>query len=137
MSPPPEITIGGAGIVPLLTLLTQPRPSNTHTERYQQAAEITANNYADAAVINYLLQSVPSSTRAAYLPKYIGALVKAASLNKALFIETGDWKHVSIIIPPGEKVDNPMTLWQAGLPSVLWNIGLVGCWVSPFFHQFS
>ena len=67
--------------------------------------------------------------RLAYLPKYFKRLLTAAAMNKALFHEADDWKCCGVLMPPGCRVDNPLTLLPAGFIPMLWNIGIGGCQV--------
>jgi hypothetical protein len=67
--------------------------------------------------------------RLAYLPKYFDGLLTAASMNQAKFEEADDWKACGVLMPPGCRVDNPLTIIQAGFISMLWNVGIGGCQV--------
>jgi ribosomal protein S18 acetylase RimI-like enzyme len=62
------------------------------------------------------------------LEEYFTRLTTAAALNSAIFSEASDYASISIVLPPGKSVDNPWTLIPAGLFSVLWRLGVRGCW---------
>lgn len=78
-----------------------------------------------------MLSSMGDSDRQAYLPKYFHALLSAAALNQATFDEAEDWKSCGVLMPPGFRVDNPLTIIQAGFFQMMWNIGIQGCQVCP------
>ena len=65
--------------------------------------------------------------RLSYLPKYFTVLLTAATLNHASIDEVNGWESCGILLPPGYKVDNPLTLLPAGFFSVLWTVGIGGC----------
>ena len=67
--------------------------------------------------------------RLAYLPKYFDGLLTAAAMNNAIFDETEGWKSCGVLMPPGCRVDNPLTMLPAGFIPMLWNIGVGGCQV--------
>jgi hypothetical protein len=67
--------------------------------------------------------------RLAYIPNYFDGLLTAAAMNNAIFDEAGDWKSCGVLMPPGCRVDNPLTFLPAGFISMLWNIGVGGCQV--------
>ena len=75
-----------------------------------------------------MLVHMSREKRIAYLPKYIGYLLKAAALNGAVFAEADDWGSAAVWVPPGKKIDNTWTIPQSGMLNVLWNCGLRGCW---------
>ena len=61
-----------------------------------------------------------------YLPTYFSQVLTAATLNNGSIEEIDGWKSCGILMPPGCKVDNPRTLFQAGFLSALWNMGFGG-----------
>ncbi|CZR67316.1 uncharacterized protein PAC_17215 [Phialocephala subalpina] len=97
-------------------------------ELVQQASALYADSFRTDPVITYILHNIPEAKRLAYLPKYFDALITAAALNDASFTEIDEFKCCVTMMPPGKKVDNPFTMIQAGLLSMLWNIGWGPCW---------
>jgi GNAT superfamily N-acetyltransferase len=97
-------------------------------ERVPATASLYATVFRSDPVITYLLSTLPPPQRHAYLEEYFTRLATAAALNSAIFSEAEDFSSISIVLPPGKSVDNPWTLIPAGLFSVLWNLGLKGCW---------
>lgn len=97
------------------------------TERVQNATEVLSKAFEVDPTITYLLNSMSKEQRLACLPQCFSALLTAAALNHASLDEAGDWKSCGVLVPPGCKIDNPLTLLPAGLLSVLWTIGLGGC----------
>jgi GNAT superfamily N-acetyltransferase len=97
-------------------------------ERIPTTATLYASAFRSDPVITYLLSTLSRPQRHAYLSEYFTRLATAAALNSALFSEASDYASISIVLPPGKSVDNPWTLIPAGLFSVLWRLGLKGCW---------
>jgi GNAT superfamily N-acetyltransferase len=97
-------------------------------ERVPATASLYASAFRSDPVITYLLSTLPPPQRHAYLEEYFTRLATAAALNDAVFEEAEGFSSCSIIIPPGKSVDNPWTLIPAGLFSVLWRLGIKGCW---------
>ncbi|KUJ21381.1 acyl-CoA N-acyltransferase [Mollisia scopiformis] len=97
-------------------------------ERVPQASALFAEAFATDPVITYILHNMPESKRLTYLPKYFNALLTAAALNDATFIEIDDFKSCVTMMHPGKKVDNPWTLIPAGLVQMLFDIGFGPCW---------
>ena len=100
------------------------------TERVADASRLLSSAFLEDPVIIYMLSSMKPDARVAYFPRYFHALLTAAAMNKAIFHEADDWKVCGVLMPPGRRVDNPMTIMQAGFLPVLWNIGLKGCQVN-------
>ena len=101
-----------------------------HAERVGQAAELLSGVFDTDPLITYFLGTLSKEKRLAYLPAYFRALLTAAALNGATFEEVDDWASCAVLMPPGRKIDNWVTLLPAGLMGVLWNLGTTGCLVS-------
>lgn len=101
--------------------------SGTHS-RIPATAALYSKAFRSDPAITYLLCTLPPPQREAYLEEYFTRLATAAALNNAVFEEAEDFSSCSIIMPPGCSVDNPWTLIPAGLFSVLWKLGVAGCW---------
>jgi GNAT superfamily N-acetyltransferase len=97
-------------------------------ERIPATASLYATAFRSDPVITYLLSTLSPRQRHAYLEEYFTRLATAAALNSAIFSEASDYSSISIVLPPGKSVDNPWTLIPAGLFSVLWRLGVKGCW---------
>lgn len=113
---------------------TSPRILNLlPLDRFAHAATVLAPVFATDPVLTWLLSSLPSAAaRQAYLPTYFHMLFKAAALNKAVFSEIDGWKCVSVLMPPGKRVDNTWTLIPAGLIGGLLKLGWDGIRVSVY-----
>lgn len=61
------------------------------------------------------------------MQQYFDTLMKAAALNDAIFLEANDWSCISVWMPPGKRVDNPWTIFQAGFVGALLKLGIGGC----------
>jgi hypothetical protein len=87
-----------------------------------------------------MLSSLTASQRASYMHSYMSSLLTAAALNSGIFssISTASgsgkgeaeegkgWELVAVMMPPGRRVDNPMTWFQSGLVGLLWKLGYGG-----------
>lgn len=93
-------------------------------ERVPAAAELYEDAFRIDPVITYLLSSMVPAARLAYLREYFSRLLTAAAMNKAIIHEAGEWGSCGVLMPPGCKVDNPLTMIPAGIFPMLWNIGL-------------
>ena len=80
-----------------------------------------------------MMCSLSDEAREAYYPAYMHALLKAGSLNDAIFEEANEWSCCAVWMPPGKRVDNPFTLLQAGFLTCLLKLGFGGCKVSAMF----
>lgn len=109
-----EITTGGNTLIPAATSLL-------------------ATAFAHDPITTYVLCSMTTSQRIAYLPKYYRALLTAAILNggeiAAIVRDDGVWKAGGVIMPPGKEVHSLGNMVEAGTARVMWDIGLRGNWV--------
>ncbi|RDW85136.1 hypothetical protein BP6252_02726 [Coleophoma cylindrospora] len=80
-------------------------------ESLPQAISLYSSAFKDDPVITYMLNNFTEEARLAYLPSYFRAILTAAALNKAIIADVADWQCCGFLMPPGEKVDNPMT-WK-------------------------
>lgn len=96
-------------------------------ERTQQAAELLSVAFSTDPVITYLLNMLPASKQLSYRRSLFDTLLTAGGLNGATFNEADGWQSCAVLMHPGQRVDNPFTLVQSGLFSVLWNLGVKGC----------
>ncbi|KAK9855569.1 hypothetical protein MYU51_002115 [Penicillium brevicompactum] len=90
-------------------------------------AALNGRVFSTDPVISYMLLDLSQEERLAYLPTYWGILIKSALLNDAVITEAEDWKAASVVILPGQCVENTWTLICAGFLGVLWRIGIPGC----------
>jgi hypothetical protein len=93
----------------------------------KEAAQVLSKAFEEDPVITYMLSSMNTEERLAYLPKYFNGLLTAAAMNHGKFDEAGDWKACGVLMPPGYRVDNPWTILPAGFIPLLWKIGVGGC----------
>lgn len=108
--------------------MTTPIITTGNRSRIPQTTSLYALAFRSDPVITYILCNLPEPQRHAYLEEYFTRIATAAGLNNAIFEEAENFSSISIIIPPGCSVDNPWTLIPAGLFSVLWKLGVAGCW---------
>ncbi|TVY85293.1 putative N-acetyltransferase [Lachnellula suecica] len=87
------------------------------------ATKLFAKAFETDPIITYMLSSMGTEARIAYLPRYFDALLTAAALNQASFMEADDWQSCSVLLSPGHRVDNTWTMLQAGMIPLLYNIG--------------
>jgi hypothetical protein len=93
----------------------------------QNVSKLLGKVFEKDPVITYMLQSLSPEERLAYMPTYFNSLFTAAASNRATFLEANDWSSCVVLMPPGAKVDNPLTLIPSGLLGVFWMIGIAGC----------
>ncbi|KAL7009393.1 hypothetical protein EMMF5_001024 [Cystobasidiomycetes sp. EMM_F5] len=97
-------------------------------ERAEDALAVIVSAFGDDPAVRYITRRFQEPQRLEYLPHYMRALVKAGGLNGGIFDEIGNWGATAIWMPPGKRVDNPLTLLPAGMLGVLYNIGLKACY---------
>ncbi|KAL3419066.1 putative n-acetyltransferase [Phlyctema vagabunda] len=100
--------------------------SRTGKDYLPQAVDLLSSVFKNDPVLTYMLSSLDETARYAFFPRYFHSILTAAVLNKASISEIDDWKACAVLIPPGERVDNPRTWFQAGLIPLLWNMGFSG-----------
>lgn len=81
-------------------------------------------------MLTFILNNKSREQRLEYLPQLFHVLIKAAVLNDATITEIDDWQACAVWLPPGKKVDNWATNFQAGFLRVLWDLGIYGVRVS-------
>lgn len=111
--------------------------TSTGQDYIDRHTAVLAKAFATDPAITYMLSSLTPEKRTAYHPQYMHILLRASMLNKGIFVEAEDWSCAAVWMPPGERIDNELTILQAGLLGLLWNIGLKGCWrmMSEFSRQ--
>ncbi|KAK5635566.1 hypothetical protein RRF57_011278 [Xylaria bambusicola] len=77
-------------------------------------------------IFNYFMGALSKEERKEYIPEFLAVLVKGGMLNKGIILEVSSWGCCAVILPPGKKVDNPLTIFQAGLPGVVLHLKLTG-----------
>lgn len=101
------------------------KTATSNTERVQRGATLYEEAFRDDPVIRYML-GLSEKSKGDYLRKYFRCLLTAASLNGATFTETDDWSSCCVLMSPGQRVDNIWTLLPAGMPGIVWKLGLGG-----------
>lgn len=96
-------------------------------DRIHLASEVYKDAFKDDPVITYMLEKLSPSQRYEQLYNFFTALMTAAALNKGVFEEVEDWSAASVLMPPGERVDNPLTLIPAGLIRLIFKAGIKSC----------
>ncbi|OBT42061.1 hypothetical protein VE00_07454 [Pseudogymnoascus sp. WSF 3629] len=129
-----QISVGGKGASQLI----------------QPAVTLIAPTFATDPLITYFLNGLPREQRIAYLPRYFTILMTAAAMNKGCFYHTDElestpntsispgarkgeavvgghpWRSTVVLVPPGESIDNPLTMIPSGLTSMILKLGLGG-----------
>jgi ribosomal protein S18 acetylase RimI-like enzyme len=78
--------------------------------------------------LRYIFSHMSEEEKNAYLPDYFRGLLTAAALNNGTFSFLDNDNCCGVLMPPGSKVDNPMTLIPAGFMGMVWKIGLGATW---------
>lgn len=81
-------------------------------------------------MLRYLLNNLGETRRHQYLFKLFRAFFTSATLNGGIIAELKDWACCAILMPPGKRVDNPMTFLQSGIIGVMWSAGIGATLVS-------
>lgn len=108
--------------------MTSPTITAGGKERVDTASALYKNAFRNDPVLAYMLGELSTKDRHAYLYSYFRALLTAAGLNDARFLEAEDWSSAAVIMPPGKRVDNFWTLLPAGLVGMVWRVGLKGAY---------
>ena len=120
-----KIAAGGKGDSPIVNRNTIELTKSP--EYLSKSSDVLARTFTEDPVIMFMMSSLPEPARLAYLPAYMHSLLKAASLNSAIFEEANDFACCAVWMPPGKRVDNPFTLIQAGFIQCLLRLGIGGC----------
>ncbi|KAI1499038.1 hypothetical protein F5X99DRAFT_298314 [Biscogniauxia marginata] len=96
-------------------------------ERITESVAVLAPAFHDDPVFTYFLGSLPENKRMIYLSTLLTVFVKACTLNAGHVLEAGSWGSCAVLMPPGAKADNPFTILQAGVLSVLMILKISGC----------
>ncbi|EME80326.1 uncharacterized protein MYCFIDRAFT_198585 [Pseudocercospora fijiensis CIRAD86] len=76
--------------------------------------------------IRYMCSSLSDPERIAYMPRYFTVLMRAAMLNSGVFEECNDWSCMTVWMPPGKRIDNELTIFQAGFLGSILRLGFGG-----------
>lgn len=96
-------------------------------ERVDRAADILAAAFEEDPVYAYFFHDVPKAKRQEHRRKLIGGFVRASTLNDGEVMEVAGWGACGILMPPGKKAENPLTLLQAGLIPMIMSVGVSRC----------
>ncbi|QIX02323.1 hypothetical protein AMS68_007840 [Peltaster fructicola] len=107
--------------------MTDSRITVGGAERIADTSKMYQDAFKDDPAFRYMLQHMSDGERYAYLYRYFTKLLKAAALNHGIFEEIEYFSSATVVLPPGKRLDNPLTLLPAGLASFLWEVGLRGC----------
>lgn len=92
-------------------------------ERVARACEVYSRAFKTDAVFAYILQHLSDEDRIAFLPHYFEPLMKASAMADGVFDETDDFKSMTVLIPPGKKMDNYFRAITAGLAALMLEVG--------------
>ncbi|OBT72919.1 hypothetical protein VF21_07788 [Pseudogymnoascus sp. 05NY08] len=129
-----------------VSLATPPTAADAPSKLIHPAVTLLAPIFQTDPLITYFLNGLTREERNAYLPKYFTILLTAAGMNKGSFYHTDElplpspvsasagekvvegakWRSAVVLLPPGESIDNPLTMLPSGLPSVIIKLGLSG-----------
>lgn len=92
-------------------------------EYCQKHSDALAVIFRTDPAIRFVTSGLPWDGHLKFLRQYMGALQKGAYLNDGIFQEVNDWSCCAVWMPPGKRVDNPLTLVQAGLVTISLKLG--------------
>jgi len=81
----------------------------------------------------YMMIGLSEEARLKTLEIFLKALLKGSVMNEGLILELSNWGCCAVLLPPGRKMDNPMTALQAGLMRILMSVKGKGVKVCVFF----
>ncbi|KAF1824320.1 uncharacterized protein K489DRAFT_179819 [Dissoconium aciculare CBS 342.82] len=85
------------------------------------------DSFRDDPAMRYGLGALSEAEQEAYRQQFLRVLFKAAALNGGSFHFARDDKSCGgIWVPPGKKVDNPLTVFPSGFLGVIRKLGLKG-----------
>ncbi|BDD64070.1 hypothetical protein MPDQ_005954 [Monascus purpureus] len=108
--------------------MAQTRITHGQAERVDAAASLFSHTFQDDPAIAYLFLNVSHEERVSFLESYFKRGIKAAVLNDSLITEIDDWKAAAVIVPPGASLEGFSTMLASGMLSVMWRMGISGCW---------
>lgn len=92
-----------------------------------RAAELLAAAFEEDPAYAYFFHDVAQDQRQRGRRKVMGGFVKASVLNDGEVVEAGGWGSCGILMPPGKKAENPLTLLQSGLIPMIMSVGVSRC----------
>ncbi|KAF2168866.1 hypothetical protein M409DRAFT_20879, partial [Zasmidium cellare ATCC 36951] len=95
-------------------------------EYKDEAANRLAKIFRDDPIIRYMLSSLDPTARAAYMQEYFHTLLKAAALSAGIFQQAASWSCIAVWLPPGSRLDGPLTILRAGFIPCILKLGLGG-----------
>ncbi|KAF7194790.1 putative N-acetyltransferase [Pseudocercospora fuligena] len=99
-----------------------PSGKDYHLRHAQELSTI----FLDDPVLRYMCSSLSEPDRIAYMPQYFTVLMRAAMLNSGIFEECNDWSCMTVWMPPGKRIDNELTILQAGFLGSILKLGFGG-----------
>jgi len=93
-------------------------------ERGDDAARILSKAFESDFTLRYIFCHMSEEEKNRILPSYFRGLLTAAALNNGTFDFLDNDNCCGVLMPPGCKVDNPLTLIPAGFIGMVWKIGL-------------
>lgn len=91
-----------------------------------RSAETIAMIFKDDPLIRYFTSSLSKEAHYAYMAPYIYRILKAATLNNAIFQEANDWSCCAVWLLPGARIDGFLTIIRAGIIQCLFKLGIGG-----------
>ncbi|KAI0547012.1 hypothetical protein F4679DRAFT_377501 [Xylaria curta] len=90
------------------------------------AVPVLTGAFRNDPIFNYFMGALSDEERKDYLPLFLAACLKASILNKGFILEVSSWGCCAAMLPPGKRVDDPRTIFQAGLVSITLKLGSTG-----------
>lgn len=98
----------------------------SHITTSKTNAQRNTNFHRPDPVIRYMLSSLDPTARAAYMQEYFHTLLKAATLSTGIFQQADSWSCIAVWLPPGSRLDGPLTILRAGFIPCVLKLGLGG-----------
>ncbi|KAI1810137.1 hypothetical protein GGS20DRAFT_568822 [Poronia punctata] len=97
-------------------------------ELIPQALPVLNSAFRTDAVFTWMMAGLPTEKqRIDTLAYFLQTIVKASLMNDGVFYyDAENWGSCAVLMPPGKKMDNPMTAVQAGLLGLLRRLGTKG-----------
>ncbi|KAI1272352.1 hypothetical protein F5Y07DRAFT_305705 [Xylaria sp. FL0933] len=95
-------------------------------EFIQHAVPVLTRAFRNDPIFNYFMVALSEEERNGYLSEFLTTLLRATILNDGFILELSSWGCCAGMLPPGKKLDNPRTLFRAGLPAAVMRLKPIG-----------
>ncbi|KAI0810056.1 hypothetical protein GGR55DRAFT_150854 [Xylaria sp. FL0064] len=98
------------------------------------AVPVLTRAFRNDPIFNYFMVALSEEERKGYLSEFLTTLLRATILNDGFILEVSSWGCCAGMLPPGKKLDNPRTLFRAGLPAAVMRLKPIGIKVRGYPH---